>query len=118
MVLNNYSYYLSLENENLDKAAEMSAKCVQLEPGNSTYLDTYAWVLYKQQNYTLAKFYIEKAIANLTEDNGEVFDHYGDILYKTGEKEKAMDWWKKALETGFESDTLEIKIETGELSDL
>jgi tetratricopeptide (TPR) repeat protein len=112
MVLNNYSYYLSLENKELDKAANMSAKCVELEPGNSTYLDTYAWVLYKKGSYTLALFYIEKAIENLTEPNGEVYEHYGDILYANGDKEKARDWWLKAQEAGYESDDLQEKIDS------
>lgn len=116
MVLNNYSYYLSLENTDLTKAATMSAKCVELEPGNSTYLDTYAWVLFKMKNYSLANFYIKQAIANLKSDNPEVFDHYGDILYMNGEKEEALVWWKKAADLGLESDVLEKKISTGELT--
>ena len=43
--LNNYAYYLSLENKNLSKAEQMSYKTVKAEPKNSTYLDTYAWIL-------------------------------------------------------------------------
>jgi hypothetical protein len=58
----------------------MSAKTVELEPKNSTYLDTYAWILYQQESYTLAKFYIERAVDNLSneEEHGVVLEHYGD----------------------------------------
>lgn len=111
MVLNNYSYYLSVESEQLDKAERMSAKCVELEPGNSTYLDTYAWVLYKKKDYLLAKFYIEQAMDNMKDKNGVVVEHYGDILFRLGEKDKALELWKQALELGSDTDLLPQKIE-------
>lgn len=48
--LNNYAYYLSVENKDLDKAAQMSYRTVQAEPDNSTFLDTYAWILFMQKS--------------------------------------------------------------------
>ncbi|WP_298651372.1 tetratricopeptide repeat protein [uncultured Proteiniphilum sp.] len=115
-VLNNYSYYLSLEKKDLDKAEQMSGITVKAEPANPTYLDTYGWVLYEQGSYTLAKVYIERAIEYSKEDlSAEVLEHYGDVLYRTGEKEKALDQWKKAKEMGGDSDALNKKIKTGEL---
>lgn len=115
-VLNNYSYYLSLEKRDLDKAEQMSGITVKAEPTNPTYLDTYGWVLYEQGSYTLAKIYIERAIEYSKEDlSAEVVEHYGDVLYRTGEKEKALDQWKKAKELGGDSAALEKKIKTGEL---
>ena len=62
--LNNYAYYLSLVGRDLDKAERMSGKVIERFPNNSTYLDTYAWILFKKGNYTLAKFYMETAIKN------------------------------------------------------
>ena len=32
-----------------------------LEPNNGTYQDTYAWVLYQQQNYQEAKEWINES---------------------------------------------------------
>jgi len=63
---------------------------------NPTFLDTYGWILYEQGSYFMAKIYIEKAIAN-SKDNpsAEVLEHYGDVLYQTGEDEKALEQWKK-----------------------
>lgn len=115
-VLNNYSYYLSLEKRDLDKAEQMSGITVKAEPTNPTYLDTYGWVLYEQGSYTLAKIYIERAIENSEEElSAEVVEHYGDVLYRTGEKEKAREQWKKAKELGGDSAALDKKIKTGEL---
>lgn len=109
-VLNNYSYFLSLEKKDLKKAERMSAQCVKLEPNNSTYLDTYAWIFFVQGSYTLAKVYIESALANDTTNSVELVDHYGDILFMTGEKEKALEQWKKAKELGKKSEILDRKI--------
>ena len=91
----------------------MSALAVKLEPNNSTYLDTYAWIFFVQGNYTLAKIYIESALANDTTKSSELVDHYGDILFMSGEKEKALEQWKKAKEMGKESDVLDRKIAEG-----
>ena len=113
MVLNNYAYFLSLEKKDLKKAERMSALAVKLEPNNSTYLDTYAWIFFVQGNYTLAKIYIESALANDTTKSSELVDHYGDILFMSGDKEKALEQWKKAKEMGKESDVLDRKIAEG-----
>jgi tetratricopeptide (TPR) repeat protein len=113
MVMNNYAYYLSLEKSELKKAERMSAKTVELEPKNSTYLDTYAWILYQEGSFTLAKFYIERAVDNLSkeEENGVVLEHYGDILWMTNEDQKALEFWKKAYDAGNKTDELKQKIE-------
>jgi len=113
MVMNNFAYYLSEEKRDLKKAEKMSAKTIEKEPKNSTFLDTYAWIFYQQENYTLAKFYIERAIDNLEkgQDSSVMFDHYGDILWKLGDKSKALEKWIKAFETDKTNEKLRLKIE-------
>ncbi|MCG8580627.1 MAG: tetratricopeptide repeat protein [Bacteroidales bacterium] len=112
VVLNNYSYYLTLEGKDLDRAERMSSKCVELEPGNSTYLDTYAWVLFKRERYFEAKYIIERAIDNGGGESAVIVEHYGDILYKNGNVDGAVIQWEKALKMGSESATIKEKIET------
>ena len=117
-VLNNYSYFLSLDDESLDRAEQMSSITVKAEPTNATYLDTYGWVLFRQGAYTMAKIYIENAVKySEDEPSAEVLEHYGDILYKTGEKEKALEQWKKAKELGSDSTTLNKKIKSKKYSE-
>lgn len=110
-VLNNYAYFLSLDKADLSRAEQMSAKAVKLEPENSTFLDTYAWIYFQMENYFLAKFYMEKAIRNGGDESDVLVDHYGDILFKNGDTEGAIEQWKKALEMGNESKVLKEKIE-------
>lgn len=114
-VLNNYSYYLSLEKKNLDKAEQMSGITVKLEPLNPTYLDTYGWILFEQGSFLMAKIYIEKAIEYSKEPSADVYEHYGDVLYMNGEQEEALVQWKKARELGGDSRELKRKIRRGKL---
>lgn len=113
-VLNNYSYYLSLREENLDVAMEMSEKCIIKEPENSTYLDTYAWILFKMKNYDKAREYIEKAIKNNNDNSSEIIEHYGDILMVFEDEEGALLQWRKAQELGKTDQELKEKIDKAE----
>lgn len=114
-VLNNYSYYLSLVGKDLDKAEKMSSITIKAEPTNPTYLDTYGWILFEKEAYSIAKIYLEKAVNYSQEKDkevsAEVLEHYGDVLFKTDEREKALEYWIKAKEKGSESKTLDLKIE-------
>ena len=94
--LNNYAYYLSVERKNLDKAEEMSYKTVKAEPTNNTYLDTYAWILFEKGKYVEARIYIDQAMQNGGDKSSVVVEHCGDIYYKNGEAEKALEYWKQA----------------------
>lgn len=110
-VLNNYSYYLAEENQDLLKAEEMIKRCLKLTPRNTAALDTYAWVLFRQGYYNLAKRYVEEAIKYSEESSDVIIEHYGDILYMTDDKEKALEMWKQSLELGNQSKTLLLKIQ-------
>jgi tetratricopeptide (TPR) repeat protein len=109
-VLNNYAYYLSLRNSDLEKAETMSKKAVTLDPKNSSFQDTYGWVLYKLQKYDDARTWVGKALEDKDSVSAEVFEHYGDILYKLGDSEQAIEFWKKAKAKGPGSALLERKI--------
>ena len=108
--LNNYAYYLSVERRNLDKAEEMSYKTVKAEPDNATYLDTYAWILFEKGNYAEARLYIDDAMKNDGGKSDVIVEHCGDIYYMTGDVDKALEYWKQALEIGSKSKTLKQKI--------
>ena len=110
--LNNYAYYLSLNNLNLKKAEEMSVKTIQAEPTSATYLDTYAWILFLEGRYEEAKMYIDQAISNdsTDESSADVYEHAGDIHAMAGDIDKAVEYWKQAQKRGSESKILARKI--------
>lgn len=108
VVLNNYSYYLSLRKDKLDQAKKMSERVIKEFPDNATYVDTYAWILYVMKDYDKAKEYFEKIAQS--SNNGTIIEHYGDVLFQLGQKELALEQWKKAKLMGEASDFIEKKI--------
>lgn len=117
--LNNYAYYLSLKKKDLDKAESMSAKTLEKEPNNATYVDTFAWILFRQERYIEAKEYIDKTIRLLTEagtvdeeENSGIIEHAGDIYYKSGDHKGALELWQRALNNGTDSKTIRRKIKS------
>ena len=109
--LNNYAYFLALSNRDLDKAERMSAKTIVEDAANPTYLDTYAWVFYMRKEYTMAQLYIEMAINNEEQPTSELFEHYGYILLANGDKQKALEQWRKAIELKPDNEQLVKQIE-------
>ncbi len=96
--LNNYAYFLSLDNTELKKAETMSLKAITIEPNNPTYLDTYAWVLYMQERFSEAKLFIDRTIENSDSiTDATLLDHAGDIYEACDEKERALEYWRQAL---------------------
>ena len=113
--LNNYAYYLSLEKKDLDKAEEMSYRTVKAEPNNATYLDTYAWILFEKGKYTEARIYIEQAVQHGTDKSSVVMEHCGDIHFKCGDVNKALEYWKEAEKLAEEAVENEDKRDAKEL---
>jgi len=108
--LNNYAYYLSLRGEQLEKAAKMSKRSNDLQPNNASFEDTYAWILFKQKDYSGAKLWIEKALTDDKDKSGVKSEHFGDIMFYLGNVDAAVENWKKAKANGDNSPLLERKI--------
>lgn len=110
LVLNNYSYYLSVRSENLEKAEKMSLLSNQLDPENANSQDTYGWILYKEKKHQEAKEWLEKALKNDGEKSATLLEHLGDILFQLGDAENALIYWQKAKSAGEGSEMLNKKI--------
>jgi tetratricopeptide (TPR) repeat protein len=108
-VLNNYSYYLALRKENLEKAERMAAQAVKIQPNNSSFLDTYAWVLYTREKYKDARKIMERALAQ-PEVSSTLVEHYGDILFQLGDVEGAVRQWERARTLTSQHDLIDKKI--------
>ena len=82
--LNNYAYYLSLENRDIEKAEAMAEKAHKAQPDNITYADTYAWVLYVAGKHSQALQVFEAFLHNQAEWNETVKQHYETIKQSVG----------------------------------
>jgi tetratricopeptide (TPR) repeat protein len=109
LLLNNYAYNLAERGENLQKALEMSKKTIDKEPDNSSYLDTYGWILYKLKDYKNAVKYIEKAVQKGS--NATLLDHLGDIYAAMDQTNKALKAWNEALKLEPDNQDIKYKVE-------
>lgn len=110
-VLNNYSYYLAERGEKLDQALQWSRLVVSKNPENATFLDTYAWVLFKSSSYEEAEKIILKALDKGGANDPEVNEHAGDIQAALQSIEIARSYYLKAILVGGEKERIEVKID-------
>lgn len=113
LTLNNYAYFISEETDDaelLEKAMKMSAKAINIEKGNSTYIDTFAWILYKLGRYEQARKHMRQALSLDRTESAELPLHYGDILFALNERFMAETYWKKALEMGADKQAIEQRL--------
>ena len=109
-VLNNYAYYLALEGKELERALEMSARTIEMEPDNAIYVDTYAWLLFCLERYEEARAYADKLIGLNSEMSAVEYHHCGDIFSKCGDMQRAVECWMAAQRLGDDSRVLKKKI--------
>jgi len=112
MVLNNYSYYLAERGAKLDLAREWSLKAIKNNPDNATFIDTYAWVLFKMNEFEEAEKYILNALEKGGENDPEVNEHAGDIMVALKSYEVAKSYYQKSVILGGERERLEKKIDS------
>jgi tetratricopeptide (TPR) repeat protein len=114
LVLNNYAYSLSERGLQLERAERMSKESLAKDSSNSSYLDTYGWILFKNERYEEALVYITKAV-EYGDASAVVLEHLGDVHAKLNQMTEAKKYWKKALEKDQNNVALKQKIARGTL---
>lgn len=107
--LNYLGYTLADRGIKLDYARELLSQAVELQPDNAAFLDSYGWVYFKMGHLDSAIEYLSQA-ANLDTD-AVIYDHLGDAYNSIGERKKAREWWRKALEQDPENAVIKEKLE-------
>lgn len=93
----NYLGYMWAEqNSHLDEAEDAVKRALQLDPGNGAYLDSMAWVQYRQGKFDQALENLKRAVQNLTREDAVVFEHLGDVYLKLNRTPQAIEAWQKA----------------------
>lgn len=117
LAANNFAYFSAMHGGDLDRALQLSSRSLEGENANNpTYLDTYAWILFLKGDYEKAREVQAKAVEIMGDHGGdtEVYEHYGDILDKTGDKAAAIEAWKKALDIDDSRNDIREKIKNAE----
>ena len=112
LINNNYSYAFATRKIQLERALKMVQISIAADSLNSSYLDTIGWVHFMLGNYKEAKLYLEKAI-EVGGESAVMLDHLADVESKLGNKEKAIELWKNALELDPTKTEIKNKIDKG-----
>jgi tetratricopeptide (TPR) repeat protein len=110
VVLNNYSYYLSLRKVKLNIALKCIQRCVKIEPLNPTFLDTYAWILFNTGKSNEAKLEIEKALKYGGANNVTILEHYCEILINLNLRSEAVNCYNKIEKYGRDVSRIKEKL--------
>ena len=94
--LNNLAYLYTELNTNSKKALEMAKTANQIEPNNSSYLDTLGWAYYRNGDLENALLYLQKA-NNLLPGQSEILLHIGRIFLEKNEFDNALTFVKEAF---------------------
>lgn len=107
---NDLGYHLADQGRNLDEAERLVRHAILLDrierrksgsadPESAAYRDSLGWVLFRQGKLAEAKAELEAALA-LPDGATDpvVWDHLGDVLFRSGDKPGAKKMWLKAQE--------------------
>ncbi len=94
--LNYLGYMLAERGERLGESVELIKRALAVEPDNGSYLDSLGWAYFKGGQLGPAEEHLKRA-ADLLLTNSVVQDHYGDVLFRLGRFQDAIDAWSRAL---------------------
>ena len=111
--MNNYAYRLALAKIDFQTAEELIKKANELSPNQPHFIDTYGFVLFQKGDYAKSKEYFEKAYSLISTDK-IILEHMGDVNSKTGQIEKAVEFWIQAKKAGSKNKNINQKIDKKE----
>ncbi|MGI9012980.1 MAG: tetratricopeptide repeat protein [Phycisphaerales bacterium] len=110
MAMNNLGYHLTETSSDGTEAEALLTRAHTLEPDDANIIDSLAWLRYRQGKFSqtdpddepqrslCARELLEPIVANIEDEPGvEVFNHFGDIMYRLGDIDAARTAWKKAI---------------------
>lgn len=129
LAMNNCAYFMACSDLDLDRALALIQKAVDGRPDDPTTLDTYAWVLFKRREYDKAREIMDKTLElsgegtdsegnDIPDDkaaddddlSAEMLEHAGDIYFMVREPDKALAFWKRALDLDPDNELLRRKV--------
>lgn len=105
--LNYVAYMWAEQGTHLDQAFDFVKRALAVEPENGAYIDTLAWICYKQGKHQQALKHIKRAHV-LIPDDPVITDHLGDIHFALKHQAAAVRYWKES----FRLDPHDAKIAT------
>ena len=112
-IYNDYAYLISnrknISNHELKDALKIAEKALDLEPDNSSFLDTIGWIYYKMGLYKKAEKYLLKSL-EYDNDNPIILEHLGDVYVSLNDSKEALLLYQKALQNDMDNNLIKNKI--------
>lgn len=93
--INALGYTLANRTERYEEAYALIAQALEMQPQEPAILDSMGWVLYRMNRYQEALDYLTRAYAEFPDP--EVAAHLGEVLWVSGDTEKALAVWQGGL---------------------
>ncbi len=111
---NDLGYLWADQGKNLEEAERLIRKAIdrdraerasrrgeaplpEADKDHAAFIDSLGWVLYKRGQITEARKQLEYASGLADGDDPVIWDHLGEVYERTGQLEKALAAWQKAL---------------------
>jgi len=95
-VINYLAYSWIEQGIKIERSLKMLEKANNLKSNDPYIIDSLGWAFFKLKKYKDAKNYLQMAVQLLPADP-IINDHYGDVLWKNGNKIQARYYWNYAL---------------------
>lgn len=95
VAMNNLAYLWGRQGGLLPQALCLSARTLEIEPDNASFLDTYGFILLRLKRAAEADRYFRRAL-EIAPDIAEIWEHRGDAAGLSGGDGSA--FWKRALD--------------------
>lgn len=102
--LNALGYTLADRTSRYQEARDYIERAAKLVPDEPAILDSLGWVSYRLGEMDKALKYLSMAFEKL--EDAEIAAHYGEVLWKTDQKDKAREIWKKGKAQNAENPVL------------
>lgn len=93
--LNLYAYSLAVRGERLELAQEYAARALAVDPEDASFIDTQAWIYFKQGKLEEAAELLQSVSDDLAARDAEVAYHKGAVAFEQGKFDEA----RRYLET-------------------
>jgi tetratricopeptide (TPR) repeat protein len=105
-VLNFIGYMLADRGIRLEEALQYVKDALAIEPYNGYYLDSLGWAFFKMNDLENAEKYLLEA-DKLAINDPVIDEHLGDLYFRTGDLEKAKDFYQRSVNIQTEPEDLQ-----------
>ena len=105
---NALGYSLADRNQRLPEALKLITRALEIAPNDPFIMDSMGWIKFRLGDYVTAAQYLEKAYRVRPE--ADIAAHLGEALWMLGQRDAAIEIWKKALAKEADNATLQETI--------